>query len=476
MQKEVSLKEVLILLLKRFKQIFIVAIVVAIIFGSLGLVKGYKNNVNQEALQSAKDAYLVKLGDYNTSIRQLNQEISTAEKQRESLLEYNENSMYFQFESSVVASKEIVFSIDTDYQIIPNMVYQTPDKTSKIVSAYADAYQSDALYNGISDIIGENIENKYLDELIHLKRAGDTKTVDGYGNVTVKHADTNGSIVVLKAIYSDQETANKIADFAFDILKDNIQKNVAPHTVTVISQSSKTQIDKDLLDLQEKNMEDLDKIQTTLTTKNATLNQKKKSEPVEPSVSAFGIVSKGILYGVAGGVIGGVLACLWVLTDFLTDVHLGNATAVEKMFGFQVFSIKIRETKKKKFILDPLIERLEGHQKREITPQESFDLAETNIRLLVKHNQIKNLLITGVGSCGEISEFTDYLKDKLDSVSIIYENNILYNSSALEALEKCDWVILAENTKTSTLVDVEKEIQKIKTLNKNILGIVFAEV
>lgn len=180
MQKDVSLKDVFLLFLKKFQQIFIVAVSVAVVFGCLGLWKGYQSSTDAEALQTAKDSYLVKLGEYNTGVQQLQQEIDTAEKQRQALMEYNENSLYFKLDSSQIAVKEIVFYVETDYQIMPNMVYQNPDKTSKIVSAYADAYQSDALYKGISQIVGEDIEEKYLDELIKVARAGDTKMVDGY--------------------------------------------------------------------------------------------------------------------------------------------------------------------------------------------------------------------------------------------------------------------------------------------------------
>lgn len=474
MQKDVSLKDVFLLFLKKFQQIFIVAVSVAVVFGCLGLWKGYQSSTDAEALQTAKDSYLVKLGEYNTGVQQLQQEIDTAEKQRQALMEYNENSLYFKLDSSQIAVKEIVFYVETDYQIMPNMVYQNPDKTSKIVSAYADAYQSDALYKGISQIIGEDIEEKYLDELIKVARAGDTKMVDGYGNVTIKHSDTNSSIVVLRAIHSNQEIANEMADFTFDFLQKNVQEKVAPHTVHILSSSEKTEIDENLKQLQEKNMKDLEKLSTTLTTKKASLSQKEKSIPVEPTISKMTVLKKGILYGVAGGVIGGVLICLWILVVFLTDSSLGDAKSVERMFRTEVFAIK-GSGSKRKYWLNGLIRRLEGEQEKQLSHEDCVALTEANLRLLAKQQNMTHLLLTGTIELSEIQSFADHAKNNLDGIGIVYGESLLCSGATIDTLEKCDGVVLVENSRKSLSAEVDKEIKKILSAGKKVLGIILIE-
>ena len=217
--KEVTFKDVLILFLKRFERILAVALAFAVVFAAFGA----------ENTQKLQDDYQLKLDEYNQSTEKLRITIEQQQQRLDSMQQYAKDSIYYNLDAFNEAVSELVFYVDTGYQIIPSQYYQAPNKTGEIVSAYCDAYRSAQLYDGIRDILGDEVEIKYIDELLSVQRAGDIKIKDSVGNVTVRHSDGNQGVVLIRARAQDEQTASAITSFVFQYLRENLSSAIAEH-------------------------------------------------------------------------------------------------------------------------------------------------------------------------------------------------------------------------------------------------------
>ena len=243
--KEVTFKDVLILFFKKFERILAVALIFAVLFAAYGAWRGY-SAISGENMQQQLDDYQIALDEYNTSTQTLRDTIERDQQRLDSLQEYTEQSIYYNLDPYNEAVSELIFYIDTGYQIAPSQYYQNPNKTGELVSAYCDAYRSAELYEGVSDILGQEVEIKYIDELLTIERAGDIQIRDSVGNVTVKHSDGNEGVIVIRARAQDEETASEITSFVYNYLREQFGDTIAEHTTTIISDSTMRVMDSEL--------------------------------------------------------------------------------------------------------------------------------------------------------------------------------------------------------------------------------------
>lgn len=157
------------------------------------------------------------------------------------------------------------------------------------------AYRSAQLYDGIRDILGDEVDIKYIDELLSVQRAGDIKIKDSVGNVTVRHSDGNQGVVLIRARAQDEQTASAITSFVFQYLRENLSSAIAEHTTTVISDSTMIVVDDELEALKRSTDEEMRQLQESIKTNQAQLANLERTMPQPPAVSKTAVFKKAIL-------------------------------------------------------------------------------------------------------------------------------------------------------------------------------------
>ena len=114
----------MILFFKRFERIFIVALAFAVVFAAYGAMRGYRA-ISSENRQKQLDDYQIKLDEYNDSTQKLRDTIDDSQKQLDDLVQYTEDSIYYNLDPYNEAVSELVFYVDTGYQIAPSPVSYT---------------------------------------------------------------------------------------------------------------------------------------------------------------------------------------------------------------------------------------------------------------------------------------------------------------------------------------------------------------
>lgn len=493
MQKEITLKDIVILFLKKWKQIFIPALILAVLLGGAGAFKSFRAATDKEEAARQQENYLVKLGDFNADIKQLRADVDSTQKRQKELQDYSQNSIYHNLDSFNEAVSEIVFYVDTGYQLAPSQFFQNPDMTGDVVSAYCDAYRSAQLYKGITQIIGRDVDTKYLDELVQINRAGDTRSKDSLGNVSVKHNESSRGVVVLRAVYSDGDTAEKIANFVFNSLTANISKSVYPHKASVLSRSSMNTIDSDLNDIQQSTSKELDELAAKLKTKEAELMQKERAVPAQPSFSIMSVVKKGIIYGLIGAVVGAILTCAWQLLAFLSDSKLDGHSTVERLYNLELLGVfhNDESAKRRASLFHKLILRLEGSSPRGSNREVASCAAASLCRLVGDTSQGDTspgdtsqgdtsptmLLITGTAPEETLQKLAVLLEQEAGGHNLVYVvgSNILNCGKTVDKLAVAGAVVLVEEAGKSLIPGITQEILRIEKLGKPILGILVVE-
>ena len=74
-----------------------------------------------------------------------------------------------------------------------------------------------------------------------------------------------------------------------------------------------------------------------------------------------------------------------------------------------------------------------------------------------------------------ITQVAEQLKGQLSDMQVFVGGNILQNAETIMKLPECDGVVLVEQCGFSTYQSIELEIEKIRDLDKDIIGTVVFE-
>ena len=474
--KEVTFKDVLILFLKKFERILAVAVCFAVVFAALGAWRTYRSFTGENQ-QKLMDQYLLSMEEYNETAQTLQKELEQSKERLENMEQYTQDSLYYNMDAYAMAVSELVFYVDTGYQIVPSQYYQTPNKTGEIVSAYCDAYRSAELYDGIRSILGGEIDMKYIDELLTIERAGDIKIKDSVGNVTVRHSDGNEGVILIRAKAQDEQTAGKISEYTFEYLREKFGNTIAAHTATIISNSTMTIVDDSLETLHKQVKEEIDELEESIKTKAAELATLERDMPQEPTVSMKSIVKKAILFGVLGGVLGGVIICLWVLLSYLADNRLDGAYQAQRLYALELFGVV--QTKRRRPIFAKLIDNMEDNSSRQNFENAEEAVEYTCASLMADsktQGKSQKVAVVSTQEDEQVLHLMKLMEQHSDGeMSYCSCPDILKNARSLQAALQADAVILLEHSGVSYLSEIDRQVLRLERAGKEILGMLLTE-
>ena len=440
--KEVTFKDVLILFLKRFERILAVALAFAVVFAAFGGLRAYRS-VSAENTQKLQDDYQLKLDEYNQSTEKLRITIEQQQQRLDSMQQYAEDSIYYNLDAFNEAVSELVFYVDTGYQIVPSQYYQAPNKTGEIVSAYCDAYRSAQLYDGIRDILGDEVEIKYIDELLSVQRAGDIKIKDSVGNVTVRHSDGNQGVVLIRARAQDEQTASAITSFVFQYLRENLSSAIAEHTTTMISDSTMIVVDDELEALKRSTDEEMRQLQESIKT-NQAAGKSGAEMPRPPAVSRRQSLKKS--------------DPLW---------HHRRCTGRRDHLP----------GKKRKPWFAGLIDRLEANASRQRFADSKQAAAYTDaaVRALLPKSSCTVAVVSSRKDAAAEQMMQQLTACTDDTVTYIACPAVLEDAASMRTAAESDAVLLVEQSGVSILSEINREIIRLEKAEKEIVGLVLSE-
>lgn len=441
MDREFTLKTLLVMFLRKTRAVIVWALIVGVLVGGFMALSAYRDESAGEA-QGAPEKYSEELAAAQEAVERIQRQIGEVE-------EYLENSLYQALNPFNKGEGTVLFFVDTerDQEAEPGVQGADPRKT--VIAAYLSFYNSDeALIQDICELMGTDLDERYVLELI------DVSLVDGAEpNEFVRMTDSN--IVQITVSYEDAAVAKQIAQLVFEESQKHIRESVQEHTATVLAEKSGYVVDTALRETQLEYDTKRTELKASLAEKEAALETLESSQPSgSDGISLFSIAKKAVI----GFVIGVIIAAVAV---FVLALLSGKLQSVDELVGLNIPLVGIVPKGGRKGFVARWIDKLEGDPA--VEPAQALALVAANLERLAPEQTV---CLVGTADAAALAEVADGLKGKA-----VLCGNVLQEAEAVQALDKADGVVLVEERGVSSAARIAEEIDRLKALNKAIVGI-----
>ena len=315
----------------------------------------------------------------------------------------------------------------------------------------------DRILEKVQEIMGIHTEIRFVKELVSVSKVSD-------------------QFVEIRAYNQDANVAEKVVDYLYQTIIERLDGKVDPFTANVISRFTGYDVIWSMNDRQISNEDKLLSAERALTdaeTRRQTLLDRSqlKEEAVSEAKDAlkaaqsdlrnirFKTQYPALIYALAFLALGLVIGCFAAAFFAIVSSRLQNQSVVLSRYSFPILGV-LPHGKKRWFAAK--IRALEGDP--ETGRESAACVAAQNVMDVASGK--KACLISTLGS-GAAEEFAPYLNGKLAVCG-----DILRDPAAVKALADFDSVVLVEERESSRLDQIDGEVQQLKTLGKEILGIV----
>lgn len=320
-EREIDMMQLIMVMWRKVWVILIAGIIGGVLIGGYKLVPGIRTLRDPEIIKEQE-------GNYASNIKLYEESVETAEKEIENLVvsidrqkEYNEKSSIMKINPFDKQVASISFYVDTNYQVIPGLVYQNPDMTKSILRAYMSIVQDGTMYNYIMDNLDRKIEIRYLKEMISF------------------NVDYDNRMIFVEVIHGEKDTAKKILNLiqeCFAKEQEVLINTIGDHTLDAVNESEYATVDLDLESLQKDNIQKVADLEKSLAEKKDSFE--KLEAPVKTVANVKSVIISTIKYAIIGGVLGVFVSVGSILLLFIIDKTIKDEKDVEYYLGLPVLA------------------------------------------------------------------------------------------------------------------------------------------
>ena len=455
MKKPLTLRDLVIVLLSYWKPIFLCAVILAILGGSLA-----------EALRENQDKRTISDAELS-NLRTLYTQTKTFSENLEMLEEHLDQSIFMSLSPGSDGESALTFYVETDYQIMPELFYQNPDKREDIVSAFAQTYKSNSiLAEDLKALLpGMALDNIY--EMIRIRVAG-------------------VGIIEICSFHTDMTTAEAMTRLVFERMDQQIRENVADYTPRVISSRTSEITDGNIVETQMNHFNKVSELRKNTQTAQSDLFAAAgpfvalKADPdknmqaiaqllergnaidyIGDRFSLSGFIKNVILFGLAG------LVCAYAaaLLFYIMDMHIRYADDVIRQYRLSVLGVVPDERRNKKLFAKS-IRKLQEVDLEGETAAAAYAVIGEHLRHLNPQGEMDVALVS---SCG--IEPVEMAKKALNGYCRVEAaGDILRDAAAAAVFAKADAVVLVEVRGRSNTAQIQILLQRIEASKKTIHG------
>lgn len=436
-----DVKALVFYILRRWKAILLVGIIVALLLGGWNAYSENKTAKNE----SMESRYWLEYRQYEKQIAFYEERIAFTQTKIDTLQEYINSSILMKLDPRNVYRAKAVYYVDTDYKIIPEYTYQDTDKTETLTWFYRRAVNDYNVYEKIGAAIG--IEPKYLMEAVSVSVATDSTL-----HLSVTYTTSEGASEILRMLQDEIAAAQK-----------NLSETIGQHTITKMEDNCGVYIDDGLKETQQKVSDEL------LELKNEQLEYSEELLKLreEPAPDELNVLSAFIKWCVLGGAIGVVLVIAYLLAKVLLTNRVYAASQLSCRYHTPVLGEVILSKKAMSFDM----RKLNGFEGCLV------ENSPGNLQYIAQNIQshcgnAKHIVLCGDTNPAICSRIAQSLNLRLSGVQTVPVGNLLKDAEALYQLTECDLVILVAEREKSKNGVIEKMLEMIRSCNKDVLGFI----
>ncbi len=383
------------------------------------------------------------------------------------LYDYYFGSVIGQIDATAVDTVTLSYYLDTHFKVTYPEI-QATDPIDSIFAYITGNFVNSELCSNISQIIGEDLEEQYIPQLVGAWRSGNILYV------SVKGRDENecnrmAELTKLRVNTLSKEAQETIADFDITFMESKYNRapdgglmdsqfnqsnrmytyqNAMNSTLSYMSEDQRQLLK--MLTFEKLEQEKQEKIDAGL------LEPEEEPEPepvVVPEIDY--IQSKYLLVGAFLGifVVGGCILLQILLGGrLLTQNDIRDVTGIARLGTWNAGKAPRG--------LDKWIIKAFGGDGVQFSADESRGMTAAGIRLMSEKEGYKRLYITGTSNDAAANVEAEKLAELLGKagVNAQYGRSILYDAESLEAMTQSDAVVLLEKIDVSKDSEIREEI------------------
>lgn len=483
-ETEISIADLLAAMLKAFKLILCITIILTLLGGCWGAYKTYDDAkhpaVKQEDVDAAETALRDaerKVVDAEKAVKKLSEvEIPDAEKkvERAKLLlqrrqEYIDKSLYYAMNPFHRGVSRVTLYVDTDTPVDPKSPWLSVNPQASIVTAYTKIYPFDSeIIENIQRIMGTDAEPQYINELVSV-------------------SNISNQFVEIRVFFDDADVAKQVTDYLLETMQTRLADTVDDYSANIVGYFVGYEVDWGMSDSHNTNDDNLlsteraltaaeEELQTKQTrtkedreqaiedAKNAVTDAENKLRDVKEQLANTSaepktLVKKIAKYAGICFVAGTFLGCVLVFMCSVMGGRIQNANTVVSRYTFPL--IGVLPGRKKRWF-EKTIRKLEGE------PETDFDTAgkATAQSLFSVVGDRRAALVSSEGS-SVIDVVLPFLDRRVPACG-----DILKDAEAVKAAAEYDGLVLVEEREKSRLDQIDNEVRRIESMGKKIEGII----
>ena len=454
--RELNLKALCFCVARKWKLMLVAAIVLALALGGFRGWKGLSAVADDQSLAAMQAAYEADYAKYQSQVAAFQTKIDRAQEDIRNHGIYMKESVLMGIDYHNTWTASIDLYIATQENTTVSGAGEGYTRADVIADAYRNMLVSNRVLEKAAQAV--DIAPQYLRELMSTP-------------LPVYHEYQDGPLVTVLIRSGEAESAQKIMDSLLACL-DEIQRDITAtmgeHTLNKVNTAVTVMVDEDVADLQEDAADRLLEYTDYLEDYRYALEQ--LSAPGMPDMSMSSVVKGAIKYALVGFLVGAFLVAAVACVGFVIGDKVYSAEELKSRFGLTLLG-KVSLNHKKRCCIDRLLDRCEDRGKTE--EQGALAVIGANVANHCPENAV--LLVAGTAGDAAMEAVVKALTQTMPGRTLISGGNLLESLTAIEALPKCDAVLLVERCGVSRYSQINAQMQAIQGVNKQLLGCVVLE-
>lgn len=473
-EQEINLGKVFYRIFRDWRRIFVIAMVIAVIAGAGNFALKRLRTANPEYIEKAEENYLRELTAFEAMGETLEREIENLEETRAERVTYNASSILMKINPFREFNASLQLYIATDYQIMPDVIYQNPDLSNRILRSYITYMVNGDMYQYIIAHMAQPVELRYLKEVLSIS------------------ADYDNRMVTLSVQNVDAQACEEILNCALEGItakQPEIVAAIGEHELNAVNQAVYEAVNLELDEWQKGNIQYVSELDIRLQEKSEALALWEQSPQPQREFTLSRIVKNSIKMMILGFIVGAVLAAVYIAFRYIMSDKLQDARDLKNRFGLRVIAQLPNVHKKRVWVgFDRMFAKMGGLALKESDADALAKVAAQSVaaELAAQTMPAENgaadakaqgirLAFTGNVAQEEIDRMLSTMKwdgtCRAQSVP-----NILCDPSAVSAVMAADYVVLVEKQERSTYTQIERELEQLAAWKKKVLGFIVTGV
>lgn len=396
---------------------------------------------------------------------------------------YSENSIYMQLNPLQTFQTELIYQV------------QTADGSmdGQLGALYTSLLNNVGLYDWVAQQTG--IEDGYVGELISAETVS-SLTIQSKTEKLQQEMSLGTNCVKVSILQSDAETSQKLAEAVKTYISEEqkqLNNELDQHALVLISETTGSVMNKDLMDEQIKCRNEIASLQSTIAAAKADFTEEQKqyhelltweeaeqSEQPAQNVTAeenpvpTPAVSKK--YVLLGAVLFAFVYAAVICMVYIFNTRLRESDELQSLYGIPQIGLVVRESSRKGF-LDKWVDSLRNYGKRKFTAEQSMELAFAAIKIAAVKNGLNNICLMGCNMSAGADKVCESLKAALEKeqISVSVLDNVLYDAEAMEKMDAMQGAVLVEKAGSTLYNEVAGELELLKRQDITVLGGIIVE-